>query len=336
MRTRLLLAAVLAVAPMPALAGLYDPEMPALSLGGDSGFEPLPFSMFRDRLLDLLQMAVPVPSKYRDMAVKHRDELAKIHDPSPVQRIRLAIIRIRLRETDAAIADLRQDPRFRGDFFANAVLGTAYQQIGQYDEAAQCLDVAHALLSEMKPTDWPGTLEVLKAVRTIEAAQRKLVRLRLAERKNAPRGRPGPPADVDDLFGVKFVGESGAYEPGKLAAAELAKLPADAEATVQQLLLFLPDDTRLYWLLGEIYAARGDLNAARQILDECVNARRLDSPLLRQHRQAVMDALAAQAANAGALPTHVVWILSALAALAGCLVLLQLFVLARRWSRARA
>jgi hypothetical protein len=100
---------------------------------------------------------------------------------------------------------------------------------------------------------------------------------------------------VDELFPVKFVGPGGQFEPGTIADAERAKLPADATAVVQQLLLWTPADTRLYWLLGELYNAKGDLAAADSIFEQCVWSRRYDNPALREHRRLVKEALAAQA-----------------------------------------
>src|SRR5262249_9699783 len=73
----------------------------------------------------------------------------------------------------------------------------------------------------------------------------------------------------------RFVGESGAFEVGTLAVAEKAKLPPDALDIVQQLLVWLPDDLRLYWLLGELYNARGgtaNIEAAQLIFTDLEGA----------------------------------------------------------------
>src|SRR5262249_48715819 len=67
---------------------------------------------------------------------------------------------------------------------------------------------------------------------------------------------------------VRYVSESGKFEPGKIAAAEKAKLPKDAILVVEQLLIWMPDDLRLYWQLGELFNAHGDVNAARTIFME--------------------------------------------------------------------
>ncbi len=114
--------------------------------------------------------------------------------------------------------------------------------------------------------------------RKAETYQLKLLKLRAREAAALKPGR-GPFETVDALFDnglsppspVRFVAESGKFEPGKLAAQEKAKLPKDAIDIVQQLLIWLPEDVRLYWLLGELYNAQGgakNIQAARLILDE--------------------------------------------------------------------
>ena len=58
---------------------------------------------------------------------------------------------------------------------------------------------------------------------------------------------------LDNLFPrVRFVGPSGEYEPGLLAADQWTNLPADALTIVSQLVLWYPHDNRLYWLFAEL------------------------------------------------------------------------------------
>jgi hypothetical protein len=126
-----------------------------------------------------------------------------------------------------------------------------------------------------------------------EEYQWKLVRLR----KEQPRDAQ----DLDDLFGVRYVNDKGAYEPGKLSAEEKKKLPAGAAAVVQQLALWLPADGRLLWQLAELANLYGDPKTAAQIMDGCVSEFGLTAPELRRRRQ-----LNRAAANAlgDASPTH--------------------------------
>src|SRR5205085_3278451 len=102
----------------------------------------------------------------------------------------------------------------------------------------------------------------------------------LHRREAEARPRPAPEAEEPTpLFPlpqpdkphtpVRFVNDAGQYEPGALAASERAKLPPDAVAILQQLLLWFPTDARTYWLLAELYAADGKLDEAAAIFDEC-------------------------------------------------------------------
>lgn len=268
--------------------GLYDPDKPELPLPG-IGPGGLPFEVFHNRWNNVIRPGVAIPeSEARRRAVAERDALAARPTLTPAERVRLGIVRLRLREFDAAMATLQEayavNPR---DFWTMTALGTAYQQAGQYAEAAHRLEAA----GDLFPTNWPAA----EPARQVEAAQLRLVRLR--QREAVGRGgRPRPAEDVDDLFGVRFVGPTGAFEAGAIAPEEKAKLPADAIATVQQLLMWLPDDTRLYWLLGELYNAQGDLDSALAVFSECLDARRFDAVKLREHRQAVKAAIAARPA----------------------------------------
>lgn len=94
---------------------------------------------------------------------------------------------------------------------------------------------------------------------------------------------------------VRFINDSGEYQPGTLATPERAKLPPHAIAIVQQLLLWFPLDVRLYWLLGELYAANGDLDSAVVIFDECTwSGKYGNRQVLREHRLAVHAAIEAR------------------------------------------
>jgi tetratricopeptide (TPR) repeat protein len=134
--------------------------------------------------------------------------------------------------------------------------------------------------------------------RRAETYFKRLVLLRIAEEREN-RGKPAKFADdVDALFAggkperpVHFVGESGKWEVGKVAAAERDKLPPDAVQIVQQLLLWMPDDLRLFWLLGELYNARGDPVSAGLIFDYLVWNKNVRAPSLMAHRHALTNGL---------------------------------------------
>ena len=136
--------------------------------------------------------------------------------------------------------------------------------------------------------------------RRVEEHQLKLLRLRARENIAGPRGQATE--DVDALFDdggkppkpVRFAGESGQYEAGALAEAERAKLPPEAVQIVEQLLVWLPDDARLYWLLAELLNADGNPTDAKVVFDDLVVNRSLHPKILKDHRQAVTEAAARQ------------------------------------------
>jgi hypothetical protein len=94
---------------------------------------------------------------------------------------------------------------------------------------------------------------------------------------------------------VRFVGENGLYVAAELAAAERKKLPPDALAIVQQLVLWHPQDARLYWLLGELYNADGDVGTAANILEACTFAMGYTNPTVIEHRRVLKPAAEAMA-----------------------------------------
>ena len=224
-------------------------------------------------------------------------------DLTPEQRLNLSEYLIRLRRYPEAVAVLEpvalRDP---SNFLVLSNLGTAYQLLGQGDRAIRYLEQAKAA--------WPKTSEqkrrsgiddeLLSWYRQVEEYQLRLLRLRAREAQTGGRGGGGLPEEPDALFDdngqpprpVRFVGESGQYEAGQLAASEKAKLPANARQIVEQLLVWLPDDNRLYWLLAELLNAHGDpddVEAARKILDDLSWSRGFRTDLLQEHRRILAE-----------------------------------------------
>jgi len=188
----------------------------------------------------------------------------------------LGALYIRLNDVGRALEVLRPAQRDNPTHYRLAAnLGTAWQLSGDYDKAAALLQVAVKLA--------PG--KYLKA----EELHLKLVRQRARE----PKGTQ----TLDDLFGIKFVGESGKFEPGKLAAEQRKKLPADAAAQVQLLALWLPHDGRLLWQLAELANAHGDVATAAAIMDGCVTEFGMRSDELSEHRKLVRAEADVRAAN---------------------------------------
>ena len=70
--------------------------------------------------------------------------------------------------------------------------------------------------------------------------------------------------------------------------------PADAAAVVQQLLLWAPWDTPLYWLLAEVYADAGRTREAATILDRIVESRQYSNRAKLMARRAELTAAVAK------------------------------------------
>jgi hypothetical protein len=103
--------------------------------------------------------------------------------------------------------------------------------------------------------------------------------LRYRGAKDPPR-RVGIQDGLDPIFPVRagkgvapvrYVGELGTYEAGAIAQNERAKLPPDAIAIIQQMILWNPDDDHLWWQLGELYNAIGDLKSAAGVFKYLVD-----------------------------------------------------------------
>ena len=198
----------------------------------------------------------------------------------------------------------------RSDYVVSAHLARAHASRGAWREAA---DQQPEL---RKDSEFPMkfaklTKEQLAWLKRIERDYYRPFLLRRAE--EARGGRPSElREDVDALFPVSvgrkrteepihFVGENGEYAPGQLAAAEKSKLPADAIAIVQQMILWHPKDARLYWLLGELYNAEGEVDLAARILDGCSFNMGYSNPNLIRHRQILMKEIEEIAARKKAL-----------------------------------
>jgi hypothetical protein len=244
-------------------------------------------SQWRGFLLDqraLRSIAVQLPSRLarNPLGVKYEEACNTLEQSrrqrklSADEQADLGALYIRLGEPAKALDLLRSAQREHPRHFHIAAnLGTAWQLQGDLEQAAVCLQEAVRLA--------PGKLQ--KA----EEYHLKLVRLRQRQPRDAQ--------ELDDLFGVRFLGDGGKYEPGQLAAAQRKKLPSEAVALVQQLALWLPADARLLWQLAELANAQGDVRTAAAMMDGCVTEFGLRTPQLRQHRQLVRSAAGEAARN---------------------------------------
>jgi tetratricopeptide (TPR) repeat protein len=197
---------------------------------------------------------------YLDAAAK-LEKVAKERKLSADEKADLGAVLVRLGEIPKAITLLRTAHLEHPNHFAIAAnLGTAWQLAGELDQAALCLQEAVRLA--------PGKLQ------QAEEYHLKLVRFRKQKK-----------GGLDDLFGIRYVGDDGKYEPGKLAAAERKKLPEGAVAIVQQLALWLPADGPLLWQLAELANIHDDFKVAAAMMDGCITQFGIQSPELRLNRQ---------------------------------------------------
>jgi len=263
-----------------ALLAFAAPLHAGLYYSGES-YAELP-SQWRGFLLDqrtLRTIAVrpSAGSEAGPIRKRYQAEMAKLTQLAQTRKLTadeaadLGALHLRLGDTARAIEILRiaqkDNPKH---FHLVANLGTAWQMQGDLAQAAACLEQAARLA--------PAKLQ--KA----EQLHLKLVRLRA--RRDKPGGSPGDAADLDDIFGIQYVGPSGKFEAGRIAESQRKQLPDDAVALAQQLALWLPADGRLLWQLAELAGANGDVATAAAILDGCVTEFGLRNAQLREHRRA--------------------------------------------------
>jgi tetratricopeptide (TPR) repeat protein len=180
---------------------------------------------------------------------------------SPEGRINLGAYYVRLGNYRKAIQVLEAKAQESRDFMLRANLATAYELAGVPERALRYQELALSSWPAMY-AGWDGMQ--LNFYRKAEQYHLTLLQSRHEEALRPP-SRGG--LRLDPLFPrVRFVGPSGEYEVGTIAPAQWAEVPADAISVVMQLLLWMPFDDRLHWLLGELLNASGDVVGAAAIL----------------------------------------------------------------------
>ncbi|MFO0795907.1 MAG: tetratricopeptide repeat protein [Gemmataceae bacterium] len=301
---------------LPGRAVLYSPDDPmVVPVRPDGTAEALPFDVLRLRLAQLGNVANPQPGPNgqpnpdRSKVLKRVQDRpsAKTADDAAAQAADL----IRLGNGgQVAYADhaLKLLYPFRGgrqpNYFVFTTLAAVYAARGEWRMAEE----AHA--AALFDAEMPA------AVKGWSGPQRDWLckfddtylphYYRLQRTESELKPRPAPEAELPtplfplpDKDGkanlVRFVNNAGVYEPGTLAAAERAKLPPDALAVAQQMMMLFPGDTRLYWLLAELYAADNKLDEAVIILDECAWSRQYGNRVaFMEHRAAIRSAIDAR------------------------------------------
>lgn len=299
-----LIFALVFMATPAAQAGVYNTAEP------DEGpLDPNYLGKFRDTLLVLKTIAAPqvqVERPLRKRYVLQADlfntvDVAKL---SAEQKLNFSAALIRRNRIADAIGLLIGATRQHPDvFLLQSNLATAYHLNGDKgrarDTMADCLDrwpkdwkelskSQQELLATLgwtpQPNDRDPKREPFVFHRDAEVYYLKLLKLRSRE----PKGADVNFESVDALFDVNFVGESGQFEPGKISKAEKAKLPREALDIVEQLLVWMPHDLRLFWLLGEVLNVQGDVESvkgARNIFDDLVYTYNVRAKSAMERRQ---------------------------------------------------
>jgi len=152
---------------------------------------------------------------------------------------------------------LSNNPDFRGK-----AVDTMDQALSLWPENMDQVDLQHKKFLQQCTL---GSDVELDRFKRIETFFRKLMRSRLREERFAKQKKPVDDG-VDPIFvdetskedvkpPVSFLNEEGKFEVGRIAKVEKAKLPGDAAEIVMQLLIWMPTDQRLKWLLGEVLNA---------------------------------------------------------------------------------
>jgi hypothetical protein len=291
-----LLAAALAVPVSHARAGVYSPDEPTpFGVRPDGTAEELPFGPtfegpFAVRFGQRLNEADDRPEAARGSENKDRKKLLEqVKALKPGEVAALSALYLRAGNPTEALNLLAPYTRSRSpDFRVLAHFAHTHAARGEWDEAVRWHQ--SAVFDAEFPDDLPGTTpEQRKWLQKVE--RQYYSKWLQVHRQRAAAKLPPDREEVFPLFDVKFVNDAGQYEPGRLAAAEKAKLPPDAVAVVQQLLFWAPWDTGLYWLLAELYAADGRVRPADEIFFQCANSRQYSNrQLLMDHRHVVRAA----------------------------------------------
>ncbi len=280
----------------PALGGIYNPGE------GEEGATYPDFIQnaagrdFRDVILILRSIPVPMPQVDNPVRRRYVFEEEMLNRSSGAGAMRMAdrlqgsAVLLRRRKFKEAELLLRpaaiMDPNERDNIPLQSNFATALHLSGQLDQAVVTLtpvvkehwkkewnDLPEARQQFYKSIGWSDALYDL--YREYDTYYLKLLKLRLREQltKKAGKGVVEPPDALfdDGKTPVRFVNEAGQFEAGKISASEKAKLPPRALPIVQQLVVWMPDDLRLFWLLGEMYNAQGGrqgIFAALQIFED--------------------------------------------------------------------
>jgi tetratricopeptide (TPR) repeat protein len=271
---RLAVMMIVVLTPLRLSAGVYDPDRPApFRLVNNQiaalDFEPGNTGEFAIRYSAMMNWLDNNPKRKNDdrAAVIARIQTFKPEDKTPQQLAAHAYDLIHTGQPERAISILQPISRGRSASFVVLMnLAHAYAVTGDWNAAIRTHDIAmDADIAADLKTESP---EIRAWLSTIE---KKYYRAWLRWNLNNPKPNPES-QEVIPLF--------------------TTEKPAEAIPIVQQLLLWQPGDTNLYWLLGELYRADGQLRQAEVIFNQCANSRQYSNrKIMMAHRADVIDAV---------------------------------------------
>ena len=244
------------------------------------------FDVFGKVLLDLQAVAFPEggpnpPIRQRYVLLEKLFAKQGPANLSIEQKLNLSTVLIRRGKVDEAIDLLKPLSEDNPDnFVIMSQLATA-QFLGTPEQRANALDYMKEALSKW-PEKWTDLNEdqakFLRSIhweetrlakfRSYDKYLERLIRHRLAE-DNKRKKKEAVKDAVDPIFGddkalVSFVNDKGEFEVGRIMHPDLQRLPQDADVVAQQLLLWMPHDERLLWLLGEVLNARASSDTKKR------------------------------------------------------------------------
>ncbi len=318
-RVVILALAALAVVALPdGRASLHQPkeglDIPVDPRGVP---DPLPHPEFMRRLLILRNIATPpkggaAEPKEREVVrnrIREATEAGKKRKFTPKESVALAVDLLRFGQPAEAESALAGE---RHGFLPNITLAHIALANRQWAKAFDHLDIANSERLLPPAADLGLTPQQFAwQMKLNRGPLMKLVQSRWKEPKRSPEDEQRAAEDEkpDAIFPVDYAAKYRAYELIETIPADQQKTPTDligalgertvwhalrgadlAEpiATVQQLVLWFPQDARLFWLLGELYAAAGQYQDAWAVLDQCTWSLQYGNrKLLRQHREFV-------------------------------------------------
>ena len=286
MRTPLLIAGLLGLICPPVRAGLYLPA--------EKGYWRVPTKPRQYRIiLDDRQSLLPAVDPNADPKAEKPFYAKQVHETAAAlekkfkegqitieEGVSLGGYYILLNQPDNAILIMEaMYKREKKDFMVIANLAMAYYARG-------ILDRADTYQSELvMPSKWPKKYKDWPAERLRWQLRAEQLFLTMqSQRGKELLAGGGLDLKLDTLFaGARFEGPDGKYAAGQTDSETEDALPPDAAEVIQQILLWMPQDDRLQWLLAEIYNARGETQEAMSLMSKLVN-KGLTSEKLREHR----------------------------------------------------